>query len=103
MGSPSRIDDVTAYVGLLRSEAAIALPSSIIVVEVLALSTRHIDLSAKLAGNLRLPSIARYLIVGPERPRIVHRARATGGTILTRIINEGSIQLGPPRIENRND
>jgi len=72
-----------------------------IVVEVLAPSTHYIDLSAKLAGYLRLPSIARYLIVGQERPRIVHRTRATSDTILARIINEGSIQLDPPRIENR--
>jgi Uma2 family endonuclease len=71
----------------------------VIVVEVLSPSTRHIDLSAKLADYFRLPSIAHYLIVDPEKPRIIHHARAAGDTILTRIASEGIIKLDPPGIE----
>ena len=70
-----------------------------IVVEVLSPSTRHIDLSAKLVDYFRLSSVAHYLIVDPERPRIIHHARATGDTILTRIVSEGMIRLDPPGIE----
>ena len=70
----------------------------VIVVEVLSPSARHIDLSAKLADYFRLPSIAHYLIVDPERPRVLHHARSSGETILTRIVTQGSIRLDPPGI-----
>ncbi|HLH92707.1 MAG TPA: Uma2 family endonuclease [Xanthobacteraceae bacterium] len=74
-----------------------------IVIEVLTPSARHIDLSAKLADYFRLPSVAHYLIVDPDKPRIVHHARSTGDTILTRIVTDGGIRLDPPGIELRMD
>jgi Uma2 family endonuclease len=105
-GMTVRIDDVTAYepdalvyCGTKLLPSAVEVPNPVVVVEVLSPSTRHIDLSAKLADYFRLPSIAHYLIVDPERPRIVHHARTTGDTILTRIANEGSIRLDPPGLE----
>jgi len=105
-GMTVRIDDATAYepdalvyCGTKLPPSALEVPSPVIVVEVLSPSTRHIDLSAKLADYFRLPSIAHYLIVDPEKPSIVHHARAAGDTILTRIVNEGSIKLDPPGIE----
>jgi Uma2 family endonuclease len=105
-GMTVRIDGVTAYepdalvyCGAKLASAAVEVPNPIIVVEVLSPSTRHIDLSAKLADYFRLPSVAHYLICDPEKPRIVHHARAAGETILTRIISEGSIKLDPPGIE----
>jgi Uma2 family endonuclease len=105
-GMTVRINDVTAYepdalvyCGPKLSPAAIEVPHPVIVVEVLSPSTRHIDLSVKLADYFRLESIVHYLIVDPEKPRIVHHARATGDTILTRIASEGRINLDPPGIE----
>src|SRR5712692_7913300 len=105
-GMTVRIDDTTAYepdalvyCGPKLAPSALEVPNPVIVVEVLSPSTRHIDLSAKLADYFRLPSIAHYLIVDPEKPRIVHHARATGDTLLTRIVNEGSIRLDPPGLE----
>jgi hypothetical protein len=62
-------------------------------------STRYIYLAAKLADYIRLPSAAHYLIVGPEKPRIVHHERAADETILTRIVSEGRIKLDPPGLE----
>jgi len=105
-GMTVRINDVTAYepdalvyCGAKLPSSAVVVPNPVIVVEVLSPSTRHIDLSAKLADYFRLPSIAHYLIVDPDKPRIVHHARATGDTILTRIVNDGSIKLDPPGLE----
>jgi len=105
-GMTVRIDDVTAYepdalvyCGAKLLATAVQVPNPVIVVEVLSPSTRHIDLSAKLADYFRLPSIAHYLIVDPERPRIIHHARATGDTILTRIVTEVSIKLDPPGLD----
>ena len=104
-GMTVRIDDLTAYepdalvyCGTKLPSSALEVPNPIVVVEVLSPSTRHIDLSAKLADYFRLPSIAHYLIVDPEKPRIVHHARATGDTLLTRIVSEGRIELDPPGI-----
>jgi Uma2 family endonuclease len=101
-----RINDVTAYepdalvyCGTKLPPSAIEVPNPIIVVEVLSPSTRHIDLSAKLADYFRLPSIMHYLIVDPAKPSIVHHARAAGDTILTRIVSEGNISLDPPGLE----
>lgn len=105
-GMTVRINDVTAYepdallyCGTKLLPSAIEVPNPMIVVEVLSPSTRHIDLSAKLADYFRLPSIAHYLIVDPAKPRIVHHARGAGDTILTRIVSEGSVKLDPPGLE----
>jgi Uma2 family endonuclease len=105
-GMTVRISDATAYepdalvyCGTKLSPTAIEVPNPVIVVEVLSPSTRHIDLSAKLLDYFRLSSIAHYLIVDPDRPRIIHHARASGDTILTRIVTDGSIVLDPPGIE----
>jgi Uma2 family endonuclease len=79
--------------------AAVEVTNPVIVVEVLSPSTRRIDLSVKLADYFRVLAIAHYLIVYPEKPRIIHHARVAQNTILTRIVNEGSIDLDPPGIE----
>src|SRR5712692_1318183 len=104
-GMTVRIDDTTAYepdalvyCGPKLAPSALEVPNPLIVVEVLSPSTRHIDLSAKLADYFRLPSIAHYLIVDPEKPRIVHHARSAGDAILTRIVTAGGITLDPPGI-----
>jgi len=105
-GMTVRIDDTTAYepdalvyCGTKLPRSAVEVPNPVIVVEVLSPSTCHIDLSAKLADYFRLPSVVHYLIVDPEKPRIIHHARAGGDTILTRIVSEGSIRLDPPGLE----
>jgi Uma2 family endonuclease len=105
-GMTVRINDVTAYepdalvyCGAKLPAAAVEVPNPVIVVEVLSPSTRRIDLSGKLADYFHLPSIAHYLIGDPEKPRILHHARATGDAILTRIVTDGSIKLDPPGIE----
>lgn len=104
-GMTVRIDAMTAYepdalvyCGAKLAAAAVEVPSPVIVVEVLSPSTRHIDLSAKLADYFRLPDLAHYLIVDPDKPRVIHHARAEGGAILTRIASEGEIRLEPPGI-----
>jgi Uma2 family endonuclease len=105
-GMTVRINDLTAYepdalvyCGTKLAPRAIEVANPVIVVEVLSPSTRHIDLAAKLADYFRVPSVAHYLIVDPEKPRVVHHARASGETILTRIVSEGMIKLDPPGLE----
>ncbi|EJW10260.1 hypothetical protein A33M_0273 [Rhodovulum sp. PH10] len=69
-----------------------------LVVEVLSSSTRRLDLPAKLAGYVRLPSLAHYLIVDPARPLVVRHARGPGDTLTTRVITDGRVALDPPGI-----
>jgi Uma2 family endonuclease len=105
-GLTVRIDEVTAYepdalvyCGERLDPASVEVADPVIVVEVLSPSTRHIDLSTKLAGYLRVPSIFHYLIVDPVQPLIIHHARQAGDTFLTRVVRAGAIALDPPGIE----
>jgi len=105
-GMTVRIDDSTAhepdalvYCGPRLAPSAIEVPNPVVVVEVLSPSTRHIDAQIKLVGYFRLPSVAHYLVIDPDKPLIIHHARNADGTILTRIVNDGAISLNPPGIE----
>jgi len=102
-GMTVRIDEMTAYepdalvyCGTRLAPSAIEVPAPVVVVEVLSPSTRRIDASAKLAGYFRLPSVAHYLIVDPDKPVVVHHARGGGDTILTHVVTQGTIALDPP-------
>jgi Uma2 family endonuclease len=104
-GMTVRIDDSTAhepdaliYCGAELAPTATEVPNPVIVVEVLSPSTRSIDVQYKLANYFRLPSVAHYLIVDPDKPLVVHHARRDDGTILTRIVSDGVIALDPPGI-----
>ena len=105
-GMTVRIDDATAYepdaqvyCGERLKGSEIELSNPVIIVEVLSRTTRRVDVSLKLAGYFRLPSVAYYLIVDPTQPLIVHHSRGTRDTILTRILREGVIALDPPGLE----
>lgn len=105
-GMTVRIDQTTAYEpdavvysGEKLSRSAVEVPNPMIVGEVLSPSTRRVDVSIKLAGYFRLPSIAHYLIVDPNEPMIVHHARGGGGDIVTTVVTDGMIVLDPPGLE----
>lgn len=105
-GTTVRIDEATAYepdalvyCGRKLPPSAIEIPNLMIIVEVLSPSTRQIDVSIKLAGYFRLPSLVHYLIVDPAQPLVIHHRRGTGDAILTRAVTEGSIALDPPGLE----
>ena len=72
----------------------------LIVVEVLSPSTKSRDLGEKVEGYFMLPSLHHYLIVDPDRRRIVHHQRQMeSDALLTRVLAEGLIRLDPPGIE----
>jgi len=105
-GGTVRIDDTTAYepdalvyCGEKLPSSGVEIPGPIIVVEVLSASTRQFDVSMKLAGYFRLPTLIHYLIVDPTQPLIIHHRRGTGDTILTHVVTEGTIALEPPGLE----
>ena len=70
----------------------------IIVVEVVSPSSRARDTSLKLEEYFRLPSVRHYLVVKADNGAIIHYQRMNDGTILTRIIRDGPLDLDPPGI-----
>jgi len=91
--------DAVVYCGEKIPRSAVEVPNPLIVVEVLSPSTRQVDVSIKLAGYFRVPSVAHYLIIDPNEPMIVHHARGLGSDIITRVVTEGTIALDPPGLE----
>jgi len=105
-GMTVRIDKQTAfepdalvYCGKEVAPSALEIPNPVIVVEVISPSTRRIDEVKKLSLYFRLPSVAHYLIVDIDQRLILHHARSTDDTALTRIVREGMITLDPPGLE----
>lgn len=105
-GATVRIDDQTAYepdalvyCGDKLASSVLEIPNPVVIVEVLSPATRRIDVSVKLSGYFRLPSLAHYLIVDLTQRVIVHHARGDGDAILTRIVRDGRIVLDPPGLE----
>jgi Uma2 family endonuclease len=105
-GMTVRVDEATAYepdalvyCGAKVPSNSIEVPNPVIVVERLSPSTRRIDATAKLAGYFKLPGVAHYLIIDPDKTLIVHHSRGTGGTILIRVMQAGSTTLDPPGLE----
>ena len=104
-GPTVRIDPQTAYepdalvyCGQKVPDSSLEVPNPVIIVEVLSPSTSRIDVSLKLVGYFRLPSVAHYLIVDPTERSVLHHARGAGDAILTRVVTDGSIALDPPGI-----
>jgi Uma2 family endonuclease len=102
-GMAVEIDAATTYEpdALVRCGAApppdaTKLNDPVIGVEVLSPSSRARDAGAKLIDYFRLQSVHHYLIVRTEDRAIIHHSRNADGTILTRIVREGTLRLDPP-------
>ncbi|WP_286159045.1 Uma2 family endonuclease [Methylobacterium sp. Leaf456] len=102
-GMTVRVDARTAFEpdALVRcgeppSDNAVEVETPVVVVEVLSPSTVSVDLSAKLDGYFRLPSVAHYLVVDPRRRTVIHHRRGEGDLIETRIASSGELRLDPP-------
>jgi Uma2 family endonuclease len=102
-GMTVKIDEHTAYEpdALVHCDDplpddAIIVPAPVIVVEVLSPTTKAHDAGAKLADYFRLPSVRHYLLVRTERPTVIHHRRGDDGSIATRIVTAGALDLDPP-------
>jgi Uma2 family endonuclease len=75
------------------------ISNPVLVVEVLSPSTTKRDLTDKLAGYFKVPSIQHYLLLDPEKYEIIWHRRAAAGTLEPpQTLREGSLQLDPPGI-----
>lgn len=104
-GQSVRIDQTTVYdpdalihCGSSLPDDGLGLSDPLVVIEVLSPSTRSRDEGRKLIDYFRLPSLQHYVILRPGDRAIIHHARNTDGTILTRIIRDGTLRLEPPGI-----
>ncbi len=104
-GMAIRVDDGTVYepdaavrCGEPLGSDTVVYDDPVIVVEILSPSTRGVDTGLKVAGYLRMPSVAHYLIVHGGRRHVIHHARQADGSIMTRLVTTGLVHLAPPGI-----
>ena len=87
--------DASVHCGQAIPPDSVAIPSPVIVVEVLSPSTQSVDTGGKVADYFRVASIHHYLIVLTRRQQIIHHRR-DGDGIATRIVTTGTLALNPP-------
>jgi len=99
------VDDETTYVpdalvncGAPDAPSTMLASNPVIVVEVLSPSTRHIDVSVKLADYFRVRGIAHYLIVDLARRHLLHYHKQPDGTVTVGIVKDGEVSFDPPGI-----
>ncbi len=102
-GMTVRIDEATVFepdalvrCGPRLPDDAVEVPDPLIVVEVVSPSSAGTDRGAKLEGYFRLASVRHYLIVLTEPKRVIHHERTNDGSLRTRILGDGTLDLDPP-------
>ena len=79
--------DVVVFAGEME-RASIVAPKPLIVVEVLSPSTERRDLTVKLAGYFKVPSIEHYVIADWETRELIHYRREGAGIAPPVILHE---------------
>ena len=99
--SPTRMakPDVLVYCGPKVPRGVQEVPNPIILVEVLSPSTKTRDHGPKRQGYFTLPSLLHYLIVDPDRARLIHHKRAAGNATETEIVTGARLRLDPPGLD----
>ena len=92
----SREPDAAVQCGVAIDLDSMILEAPLIVVEVVSPSSERDDTGDKLVEYFSVASIRHYLIVNPDKKVVVHHARNDLGTIETRIVTGGAIDLTPP-------
>lgn len=92
----SREPDAAVQCNVAIDLDSMVLEAPLIVVEVVSPSSERDDTGDKLVEYFSVASIRHYLIVNPYKRVVVHHARNDLGTIETRIVTGGAIDLTPP-------
>ncbi len=102
-GPGVQVDDATAYIpdvslncGERLLDDARFLTNPIVVIEVLSPSTKRMDKHIKLNGYFKVAPIRHYAVVDLADRIVFHHRRGENGLILTAILREGDLVLGPP-------
>jgi Uma2 family endonuclease len=99
--SPNRMarPDVLVYCGPRVPRGVQEVTNPLILVEVLSPSTKKRDHGVKLQGYFTLPSLWHYLIVDPDRARLIQHKRAAGNATETEIVTGARLRLDPPGLD----
>ena len=92
--------DALVYCGDEVDDDDLAVPSPLIIVEVLSPGTRGIDLTDKLEAYFTLESVQHYLVLDPANKFVMHYQRHEddqhkNGRLL-QIYHDGALTLTPP-------
>jgi Uma2 family endonuclease len=83
----------------MPADTDLEIPNPVIVVEVLSPSSIKRDLTDKVTGYFKVPSIVHYLVCDPEDKAIIRHRRATGGGLEPPdVLYTGTLKLNPPGI-----
>jgi Uma2 family endonuclease len=94
----SREPDAAVQCNVATDLDSTVLEAPLIVVEVVSPSSERDDTGDKLVEYFSIASIRHYLIVNPYKRVVVHHARNDLGTIETRIVSGGTLDLTPPGV-----
>jgi Uma2 family endonuclease len=95
-GHKSREPDVVVQCGKRPDPESTVVDAPTILVEVTSPSTMRTDTDDKLVEYFSLPTVAHYVLVHLAQGVVVHHRRTEGGSIETRIVRDGSLDLDPP-------
>ncbi len=93
--------DVAIHCGGPIPDDSVAIPTPVVVVEVLSPAMRHVDTHIKLSDYFRVPSIRHYLLVRADRREVMHYSRNADGLPALVTVTSGTVTLNPPRIALR--
>jgi len=91
-----REPDAIVSTGPAADPKAKIVPDPLVVVEVISPESYTRDMTTKLVEYTSLPSIRHYVVVDVEGRLIIHHRRTDDGTIITRPLSAGEIELDPP-------
>jgi Uma2 family endonuclease len=94
----SREPDAAVQCNVATDLDSTVLEAPLIVVEVVSPSSERDDTGDKLVEYFSIASIRHYLIVNPYKRVVVRHARNDLGTIETRIVSGGTLDLTPPGV-----
>ena len=99
--SPSKLarPDVLVYCGPKVPRGVQEVPNPLLLVEVLSPTTEKRDHGVKLTGYFALPGLSHYVIVDPDRARLIHHRRGTADATEPRIVTGPRLQLDPPGLD----
>jgi Uma2 family endonuclease len=88
--------DAIVSVGPPEDPKAKIVPDPLVLVEVISPDSYIRDMSTKLAEYARIPTVRHSVVVDLEARLIIHHRRTDDGTIVTRPIAAGDLELDPP-------
>ena len=105
-GATIRASNTSAFVpdalfdyGPRPEPGALEIPNPITVFDVLSPSKMRVDFGVKLETYFALPSVVHFLIVDPDRRRVIHHEQGVSDALETRNLDEGMLKPDLPGLK----